>query len=91
MAQGYSLSPILFSIFINDLLIEVEKAGLGVQLNSGKIIGGFVDDFVCMSDSSENLQKLIDVVYKFCNWWRLTVNISKCAVVIFSKSKVPGI
>ena len=30
MAQGCSLSCILFSVFINDLLIEVEKAGLGV-------------------------------------------------------------
>ena len=37
-----------------------------------------------MSDSSENLQKLIDVVHKFCNWWRLKANVSKCAVVLFS-------
>ena len=48
---------------------KVEKAGLGVQLNNGKSIGGllFADDFVGMSDSSENLQKFIDVVHKFCN------------------------
>ena len=39
MAQGCSLSPIWFSVFIYDLLIEVEKAGLGVQLNNGKKIG----------------------------------------------------
>ena len=92
VAQGCSLSPILFSVFINDLLIEVEKAGLGVQLNNGKSIGGllFADDFVGMSDSSENLQKLIDVVHKFCNRWRLKANVSKCAVVAFSNSKVPG-
>ena len=66
MAQGCSLSPILFSVFISNLLIEVEKAGLGVQLNNGKSIGGllFADDFVSMSDSRENLQKLIDVVHK---------------------------
>ena len=72
VAQGCSLSPILFSVFINDLLVEVEEAGLGVQLNNGKSIAGllFADDFVGISDSSENLQKLIDVVHKFCNRWR---------------------
>ena len=42
------------------------------------------------SDSSENLQKLIDVVHKFCNQWRLKANVSMCAVVVFSKSKAPG-
>ena len=52
VVQGCSLSPILFSVSINDLLIEVEKAGLGVQLNNGKSIGVllFVDGFVGMSD-----------------------------------------
>ena len=49
-----------------------------MQLNNGKSIGGllFADDFMGMSDSSENLQKLIDVVHKFCNRWRLKANVS---------------
>ena len=60
VAQGCSLSPILFSVFINDLLKEVEKAELGIQLECGKIGGMlFADDFVGVSDSKEQLQKLI--------------------------------
>ena len=39
VAQGCSLSPILFSIFIYDLL---EQAELGVQVSSGKKIGGML-------------------------------------------------
>ena len=64
VAQGCSLSPILFSGLIYDLSIEVEEVGLGVQLNNGKSIASlpFADDFMGISDSSENLQKLIDAV-----------------------------
>ena len=69
MAQGCSLSPILYSVFINDLLKEVEQNGLGIQLNSGKTVGGmlFADDFVNISYSKESLQKLLDVVYSCCS------------------------
>ena len=69
VAQGCSLSPILFSVFINDLLKEVEKAEpLGYNLECGKIGGMlFADDLVGVSDSKEQLQKLIDVVYSYCS------------------------
>ena len=44
------------------LLKEVEQAELGIELSNGAIIGGmlFADDFVGVSDSGEELQKLID-------------------------------
>ena len=90
MAQGFSLSPILFSVFINDLLKEVEQAELGIQLSSGKTVGGmlFADDFVGVSDSKESLQKLIDVEYSYCSKWRLRANVIKSAVMVFSKDSV---
>ena len=92
VAQGCSLSPILFSVFINDLLKEVENAKLGIELNNGKTISGmlFADDFVGVSESRDNLQKLIDVVYRYCNKWRLRANVSKSAVMVFSRSVVGG-
>ena len=72
VAQGCSLSPILFSVLINDLLREVEEAGLGVQLFNDKSITGmlFADNFVGVSDSREKLQK-----FMMCNRWRLKANI----------------
>ena len=49
VAQGCSLS--------NDLMKEVEKANLGMQLSSGKKVGGllFADDFVGVCNSAESL------------------------------------
>ena len=92
VAQGCSLSPILFSVFVNDLLKEIEQTGLGIQLSSGKTVGGmlFADDFVGISDSKESLQKLLDVVYSYCSKWRLRANVSKNAVMVFSKDTVNG-
>ena len=51
VAQGCSLSPVLLSVFIDDLLREVEKADLG----GGKKVGGmlFADDFVGVIGSTE--------------------------------------
>ena len=85
-------AKLLGSPCIQGMINIAVYATLGLQLNNGKSIAGllFVDDFVGISDSSENLRKLIDVVHKFCNRWRLKANVSKCAVVVFSKSKVPG-
>ena len=92
VAQGCSLFPILFLVFINDLLKEVEQAKLGIQLSSGKTVGGmlFADDFVGVSDSKESLQKLIDVVYSYCIKWRFRANVIKSAVMVFSKDAVSG-
>ena len=45
----------------------------------------FADDFVGISDSKEGLQMFIDVVYSYCSKWRLRANVSKSAVMVFSK------
>ena len=71
------------------MLKEVEQTGLGIQLSSGKTVGGmlFADG---ISDSKESLQKLLDVVYSYCSKWRLRANVSKSAVMVFSKDAVNG-
>ena len=35
----------------------------------------FANDFAGISDSKENLQKLMDVVYSYCSKWRLRGNV----------------
>ena len=90
VAQGCSLSPILFSVFINGLLREVEEAEIGIDLSGGGRLGGllFADDFVGDSETKDQLQSLIDVVHAYCRKWRLKANVSKSAVMVFSGESV---
>ena len=71
------MSPILFSFFINQLLDEVEKAGIGLTVKKDVKVGGlmFADDFVGLTTNAEDLQTLINIVQGFCNKWRLKSNI----------------
>ena len=62
MAQGRSLFPILFSIFVNDLLKEVQQADLRIQLRSVKrVVSGwegsmlFADNFERVSECAKSL------------------------------------
>ena len=50
----------------------------------------FADDFVCVSESKDQLQKLIDVVHAYSRKWRLKANVSKSAVMVFSRESVDG-
>ena len=86
------MSPILFSIFINQLLDEVEKAGIGITVKKDVKVGGlmFADDFVGLATNAEDLQTLINIVQGFCNKWRLKSNIKKSAVMVFSKQVNTG-
>ena len=65
-----------------------------MQLCNDKSMTGmlFADDFVGVSDSRENLQKLIDVVLNYCNRWRLKANVhvSKSAVMVFARNQEEG-
>ena len=84
VAQGCSMSPILLSNFINQLLDEVEKAVIGINIKKDVQVGGlmFADDFVGLTTNAEDLQTLINVLQGFCKKWSLNSNIQKIAVMV---------
>jgi len=84
LRQGCLLSPLLFDIFIDGLVEEIRRTGKGVQY--GEVLVGillFADDIVLVAESREDLEVLMEVVWKYSQKWRFLFNFDKSAVVIF--------
>ena len=64
--QGRKLCPLLFNLFINDLLVELNDSYLGAAIGPILIAAlGFADDIVLISDNASKPQNLLNI----CNSW----------------------
>jgi len=80
--QGDCLSPTLFSLYINDLALEIQSSGHGVAVNGEKIsILLYADDIVLISDSEVSLQRMIEILERWCAKWRMRINADKTQVM----------
>ena len=85
--QGESLSPLLFSMYINDLNAFMRTdPNVGISIYQFFIILLlFADDMALFSDSRSGLQKGLDKLQKYCVDWGLTVNVEKTKCIVFKK------
>ena len=85
--QGSKLGPILFNIFINDLLDKLNQSGYGALLGNVRIAAlGFADDVVLISDKIINMQKLLDIAYNWASDNGMFYNLKKCKGMAFNRS-----
>ena len=92
LKQGCVLSPTLFIIFIDDLIAEIKKVCPGYRVGAGLRVALllFADDLVIMANTQRELQAALEVLDKYCQLWRLQVNLKKCKAVLAGKAKLNG-
>ena len=90
--QGAVSSPILFSVYINDLLVILREAGIGCHVGSF-FVGclGYADDLLLLSASRSGLQSMVNTCQKFTKKKNLKFSTnpdaakSKTKCIVFSK------
>ena len=98
--QGENLSPLLFSLFVNDIVDELTNHGCspinfednldyenGLDTIIKLLVLMYADDTIIVADSEENLQKALNALKSYCNKWKLDINCSKTKITIFSNRK----
>ncbi len=104
--QGDNLSPLLFSIYLNDLESYLSEQCKGLTTISSMVENIdfddvviylrmhcllYADDTIILAESLEDLQKGLDTLNQYCKDWDLKVNSDKSKVMIFSKGKIRNI
>ena len=83
--QGENLSPLLFSLFLNDVenyllsktsanvLISDENFDVYLKL----VVILYADDTVLLANSEEDLKLLLNTFNDYCSEWKLGINYEK--------------
>ena len=82
LRQGCTLSPLLCMIVMEELTQRIKKTGVGIRI--GKEILNillFADDVVLLTESWEDMQKLLEEVVKFSEDMEMKFGIDKCKVM----------
>jgi hypothetical protein len=83
--QGSVLSPILYDIFIDSLLAELNNTDDGVSC-CGDVLSvlAFADDLALLSKDHSGMTRQLQRLKTHAVEWRYSVNVAKCASLLFS-------
>jgi len=84
LRQGCLLSPLLFNLFINDLITSINELAVGVDVDGQCIsIFAYADDVVLLADNENDLNLLLECLSTWCVNNKMNVNPKKSKVVHF--------
>ena len=89
--QGGVLSPDLCSIYVDELIYILQRAGVGCYIS--KVFAAalfYADDMVVLSPSLKGLQTLLDLCQSYCADWDIMLNGKKTKNMFFGKGIAPS-
>ena len=89
--QGCNLSPLLFCLFLSDLEKFLQDREMkGVKLVHSKLrLLLFADALVLLSETTQDMQRAVDLLNEYCDIWDLKINLIKTKLIPFSNHRTP--
>ena len=85
--QGAILSPLLFSVYVDNLLDKLASSGYGVSLDSMYCgVPMYADDLALIADSEVGLQSMLNIVSSCALVWHYEFNAQKSSVLVIGES-----
>ena len=85
--QGCILSPLLFNLFVNDLIETLKKSGYGVNVGCEKVAClAYADDIALLAETEQDLQNLLDITFEWCEAWHMKINTLKTKIMHFRQT-----
>ena len=95
VAQGCPLSPLLYAIFIDPVLQDMQSLPhpdmlwLGPPTSKRKLVGqAYADDLAGIAATQQGLQRVVDAVHAHSLRWGWLLNVHKSVVIVFGKRSV---
>jgi hypothetical protein len=82
--QGSILGPSLFVMYINDLVKQTRHSRMSLYADDSKLFHTIKSEGSC-----RQLQCDLNNVVKWCNVWKLKLNLDKCHVISFTNKSSP--
>ena len=77
--QGYPLSPFLFNLIMDELLVELQGSDLGPSLGGSRVPAlAFADDLTVMADNEAEMNEILRICEKFFDARGMSANAKKC-------------
>jgi hypothetical protein len=86
--QGSLISPKLFNVYINDMLVELNCSGYGCKfgnINAATI--AYADDVLLLSGSLVGLQSLVNICVEYGLKFGISFNAAKSVSMVFSNQE----